>query len=131
MINKVARTARRMPRDIERQPTPEELVEKLAMPLDEVHWVLAAANRPIRLDTAIGEKNPGLFLTLHEASPAGGLDQRSAAPHSASSAPAGTAHGASNVTGVNPVAETSPSHGTNTRTGLGTSGGPKTSKQRA
>jgi RNA polymerase primary sigma factor len=55
-VNKVVRTARQMLPEIGREPTPEELAEKLAMPLDKVRRVLAIANRPIRLETAIGEE---------------------------------------------------------------------------
>jgi RNA polymerase primary sigma factor len=40
--------------EIGREPTPEELAEKLAMPLDRVHKVLEIANRPIRLEKPIG-----------------------------------------------------------------------------
>jgi DNA-directed RNA polymerase sigma subunit (sigma70/sigma32) len=53
-VNKVVRTARQMLPEIGREPTPEELAEKLAMPLDKVHRVLAIANRPIRLETLVG-----------------------------------------------------------------------------
>ena len=54
-VNKVVRTSRQMLPEIGREPTPEELAEKLAMPLDKVHKVLAIAKRPIRLETAIGD----------------------------------------------------------------------------
>jgi len=54
MVNKVVRTSRQMLPEIGREPTPEELAEKLAMPLEQVHKVLAIANRPIRLETTIG-----------------------------------------------------------------------------
>jgi RNA polymerase primary sigma factor len=50
-VNEVVRTAQQMLPEIGREPTPEELSEKLAMPLDKVHRVLAIANRPIRLET--------------------------------------------------------------------------------
>ena len=53
-VNKVMRTARQMFPEIGREPTPEELAEKLAMPLDKVHKVLEIANRPIRLETPTG-----------------------------------------------------------------------------
>jgi RNA polymerase primary sigma factor len=53
-VNKVVRTAQQMLPEIGREPTPEELAEKLAMPLDKVHRVLAIANRPIHLETPIG-----------------------------------------------------------------------------
>jgi RNA polymerase primary sigma factor len=51
-VNKIVRTSQQMLREIGRQASPEELAEKLAMPLDKVHRVLAIANRPIRLETA-------------------------------------------------------------------------------
>ena len=54
-INKVVRTSRQMLLEIGREPTPEELAEKLAMPLDKVHKILAIAKQPIRLETAIGD----------------------------------------------------------------------------
>ena len=52
-VNKVVRTSRQMLPEIGREPTPEELAEKLAMPLDKVHKVLAIAKRLIRLETPI------------------------------------------------------------------------------
>jgi RNA polymerase primary sigma factor len=52
-VNRVVRTTRQMLPEIGREPTPEELAEKLAMPLDKVHKVLAIANRPIRLESPI------------------------------------------------------------------------------
>jgi RNA polymerase primary sigma factor len=52
-VNKVVRTSQQMLPEIGREPTPEELAERLAMPLDKVHRVLAIANRPIRLETPI------------------------------------------------------------------------------
>jgi DNA-directed RNA polymerase sigma subunit (sigma70/sigma32) len=52
-VNKVVRTSQQMLPEIGREPTPEELAEKLAMPLDKVHRVLAIANRPIPLETPI------------------------------------------------------------------------------
>ena len=53
-VNKVVRTSQQMLPEIGREPTPGELAEKLAMPIDKVHRVLAVANRPIRLETPIG-----------------------------------------------------------------------------
>jgi DNA-directed RNA polymerase sigma subunit (sigma70/sigma32) len=50
-VNKVVRTSRQMLPEIGREPTPEELAEKLAMPLEKVHKVLEIARRPIRLET--------------------------------------------------------------------------------
>jgi RNA polymerase primary sigma factor len=57
-VNKVVRTSRQMLPAIGRKPSPEELAAKLAMPLDKVHRVLAIANRPIPLETQIGEEGP-------------------------------------------------------------------------
>jgi RNA polymerase primary sigma factor len=55
-INKIVRTSRRMLREIGREPTPEELSEKLAMPLEKVRKVLSIAKEPISLDTPIGDE---------------------------------------------------------------------------
>jgi len=54
-INQMVRTSRQMLPEIGREPTPEELAEKLAMPLEKVHSLLKIANKPIRLDMPIGE----------------------------------------------------------------------------
>ena len=60
-INKIVRTSRRMLHEIGREPTPEELSEKLAMPLEKVRKVLKIAKEPISLETPIGdEKNSHL-----------------------------------------------------------------------
>jgi RNA polymerase primary sigma factor len=56
-VNRVVRTSRQMLPEIGREPTVEELAEKLAMRLDKVHKVLAIAKRPIRLETPIGDKD--------------------------------------------------------------------------
>ena len=58
-INKVVRTSRRMLREIGREPTPEELSEKLAMPLEKVRKVLKVAKEPISLETPIGDEENG------------------------------------------------------------------------
>jgi RNA polymerase primary sigma factor len=54
-INKLVRTSRQMLTEIGREPTPEELAERLAMPLERVRKVLEIAKRSISLETAIGE----------------------------------------------------------------------------
>ena len=56
-VNKVVRTSPQMLPEIGREPTPEELAERLAMPLDKVHKVLAIAKRPIRLETPSGDED--------------------------------------------------------------------------
>ena len=58
-VNRVVRTSRQMLPEIGREPTPEELAEKLAMPLDKLHKVLAIARRPIRLETEDDPHIPG------------------------------------------------------------------------
>jgi RNA polymerase primary sigma factor len=55
-INKVVRTSRQMLHEIGREPTPEELAEKLAMPLEKVRKVLKIAKEPISLETPIGDE---------------------------------------------------------------------------
>ena len=54
-INKIVRTSRQMLHEIGREPTPEELSEKLQMPLDKVRKVLKIAKEPISLETPIGD----------------------------------------------------------------------------
>ncbi|WP_029040713.1 RNA polymerase sigma factor RpoD [Cucumibacter marinus] len=64
-INKIVRTSRQMLHEIGREPTPEELAEKLQMPLDKVRKVLKIAKEPISLETPIGDEedsNLGDFI---------------------------------------------------------------------
>ncbi len=56
-INKIVRTSRQMLHEIGREPTPEELAEKLQMPLEKVRKVLKIAKEPISLETPIGEED--------------------------------------------------------------------------
>ena len=55
-INKIVRTTRQMLHEFGREPTPEELAEKLAMPLDKVRKVMKIAKEPISLETPIGDE---------------------------------------------------------------------------
>ena len=55
-INKLIRTSRHMLHEIGREPTPEELADKLSMPLDKVRKVLKIAKEPISLETPIGDE---------------------------------------------------------------------------
>jgi RNA polymerase primary sigma factor len=55
-INKIVRTSRQMLHEIGREPTPEELSEKLAMPLEKVRKVMKIAKEPISLETPIGDE---------------------------------------------------------------------------
>ena len=55
-INKLVRTSRHMLHEIGREPTPEELAEKLSMPIDKVRKVLKIAKEPISLETPVGDE---------------------------------------------------------------------------
>jgi RNA polymerase primary sigma factor len=54
-VNKVVRTSRRMLPEIGREPTPEELADRLEMPREKVEKILEIANRPIRLESSTGD----------------------------------------------------------------------------
>ena len=55
-INKIVRTSRQMMHEIGREPTPEELAEKLSMPLEKVRKVMKIAKEPISLETPVGDE---------------------------------------------------------------------------
>ncbi len=55
-INKIVRTSRQILHEIGREPTPEELAEKLSMPLEKVRKVMKIAKEPISLETPIGDE---------------------------------------------------------------------------
>src|ERR1700742_3569139 len=55
-INKIVRTSRQMLHEIGREPTPEELAEKLGMPLEKVRKVLKIAKEPLSLETPVGDE---------------------------------------------------------------------------
>ena len=64
-INKLVRTSRQILHEMGREPTPEELAEKLAMPLDKVRKVMKIAKEPISLETPVGDEedsNLGDFI---------------------------------------------------------------------
>ena len=56
-INKIVRTSRQMMSEFGREPTPEELSKKLAMPLEKVRKVLKIAKEPISLETPVGDED--------------------------------------------------------------------------
>lgn len=56
-INKLVRTSRQMLHEIGREPTPEELAEKLSMPLDKIRKVMKIAKEPISLETPVGDED--------------------------------------------------------------------------
>ncbi len=64
-INKVVRTSRRLLQDLGREPTADEIADRLKMPVDKIKMVLKAAQEPISLDRPIGEdddSNLGDFI---------------------------------------------------------------------
>ena len=65
-INKLVRTSRQMLHEIGREPTPEELAEKLGMSLDKVRKVLKIAKEPISLETPIGDEEDSHLSDLIE-----------------------------------------------------------------
>jgi RNA polymerase primary sigma factor len=65
-INKIVRTSRQMLSEIGREPTPEELAEKLHMPLEKVRKTLKIAKEPLSLETPIGEEGDSQFGDLIE-----------------------------------------------------------------
>jgi RNA polymerase primary sigma factor len=65
-INKVARTSRQLLSELGREPTPEELAEKLHMPLEKVRKTLKIAKEPLSLETPIGEEGDSQLGDLIE-----------------------------------------------------------------
>jgi len=55
-INKIVRTSRQILSELGREPTPEELAKKLAMPLDRVRKVLKISKEPVSLETPVGDE---------------------------------------------------------------------------
>ena len=66
VINKIVRTSRQMLNEIGREPTPEELAEKLHMPLEKVRKTLKIAKEPLSLETPIGEEGDSQLGDLIE-----------------------------------------------------------------
>ncbi len=75
-INKLVRTSRQMLHEIGREPTPEELAEKLAMPLEKVRKVLKIAKEPISLETPIGDEEDFTSRRLHRRQERGAAARR-------------------------------------------------------
>jgi RNA polymerase primary sigma factor len=65
-INKIARTSRQLLSELGREPTPEELAEKLHMPLEKVRKTLKIAKEPLSLETPIGEEGDSQLGDLIE-----------------------------------------------------------------
>ena len=64
-INKLIRTSRYLVQELGREPTPEEIAEKMELPLDKVRKVLKIAKEPISLETPIGEEEDSPPRRLH------------------------------------------------------------------
>ncbi len=54
-INKITRVSRQMAQEVGREPTPEELAEKLEMPIEKVEQILEVAKEPVSLETPVGD----------------------------------------------------------------------------
>ena len=98
-INKLVRTSRQMLHEIGREPQPEELAEKLGMPLEKVRKVLKIAKEPISLETPIGDEEDQPSRRLHRGQergdPARGRDPgQPAREHDAGAGHADAARGA-------------------------------------
>jgi RNA polymerase primary sigma factor len=65
-INKIIRTSRQMVHEIGKEPTPEELAERLAMPVDKVRKVLKIAKEPVSLENPIGDEDGGFLGDIIE-----------------------------------------------------------------
>src|SRR5439155_5752561 len=61
-ISKVARTRRLLLNEIGREPTPEELAEKIGMPLEKVRKTLKIAKEPISTETPVGDEENDVHL---------------------------------------------------------------------
>jgi RNA polymerase primary sigma factor len=66
VVNKIIRTSRKMLNEIGREPTPEELAEKLGMPLEKVRKVLKLAREPLSIETPVGDEEDGRLGDLIE-----------------------------------------------------------------
>ncbi len=75
-INKIVRTSRQMLHEIGREPTPEELAEKLGMPLEKVRKVLKIAKEPISLETPIGDEEDFASRRFHRGQERDPADRR-------------------------------------------------------
>jgi RNA polymerase primary sigma factor len=66
MINKIVRTSQQMLNEIGREPTPEELAEKLRMPLEKVRKALKTVKEPLSLETPVGDEEESRLGALIE-----------------------------------------------------------------
>ena len=75
-INKLVRTSRQILHEIGREPTPEELAERLSMPLEKVRKVMKIAKEPISLETPIGDEEDSAPRRLHRGQECGDPGRR-------------------------------------------------------
>ncbi len=75
-INKIVRTSRQMLNEIGREPTPEELAEKLGMPLEKVRKVLKIAKEPLSLETPVGDEEDFASWRFHRGQERDPADRR-------------------------------------------------------
>ena len=75
-INKIVRTSRQMLNEIGREPTPEELAEKLGMPLEKVRKVLKIAKEPLSLETPVGDEEDFASRRFHRGQERDPADRR-------------------------------------------------------
>ena len=66
VVNKIIRTSRKILNEIGREPTPEELAEKLGMPVEKVRKVLKLAREPLSIETPVGDEEDGRLGDLIE-----------------------------------------------------------------
>jgi DNA-directed RNA polymerase sigma subunit (sigma70/sigma32) len=66
VVNKIVRMSRKILNEIGREPTPEELAEKLGMPVEKVRKVLKLAREPISIETPVGDEQDGRLGDLIE-----------------------------------------------------------------
>ena len=66
VVNKIIRTSRKLLNEIGREPTPEELAEKLGMPLEKVRRILKLAREPLSIETPVGDEEDGRLGDLIE-----------------------------------------------------------------
>ncbi len=65
-VNKLARTSRQLVGELGREPTPEEIAARLAVPLEKVRQILKIVKEPVSLDMPIGEEDDGRLGDLIE-----------------------------------------------------------------
>ena len=65
-VNRVARTARMLRKEFQREPSTEELSVRLELPIEEVHWYMKLLDDPVSLETPVGDDGSRLLVELIE-----------------------------------------------------------------